>query len=366
MQLYVLDRSLNVIGILDTYQSLRWRRRFNNYSEFEMQCLLSADNLAMLVRDNILVKTDNLNEAAFIEYRNLQQLETGEELLVIKGRFLNSYFDRRIIWSQELINSTSEIAMRTLVKDQCITPVDNNRIIPNLQLGTLKNYIGNISYQVSYKNLFDELVNLTNSSNLGFRVLLDITNKKLNFEVFQGIDRTSGQSTNSRCIFSNDFENVITQQYVDSMNNLCNVALVGGVGVGSARKLVTVGSAVGLDRFETFVDADSISNIKSSDSSTIADVDYLPMLTAKGNEVLGATRDVKTFDSTINVNSNLIYRTDFDLGDKVTCINKKWGLTLDTQIVEIEETYDINGLTVNVVFGNNIPTLLDIIKQKMR
>ena len=362
MQIYVFDRSLNFTGAIDNYSSLRWRRRFNQFSEFELHCPLNADTLSLLIRGSIICKSDYTQEAGFIEYRELQQNEQGEEFLVIKGRFLKSYLDRRIIWLQELLNCTHEVAMRTLVKDQCITPTLTDRIIPNLQLGTLKNYVGNINYQVTYNNLFDELINLTNLSNLGFRILLDTVNKKLNFDVYRGLDRTAGQAINLRCIFSMDFDNILSQNYIDSSNNLKNVALVAGVGVGSARKLVTVGSSAGLDRLEMFVDANNLSNINSVDSSVITDAVYLPMLTAKGTADLALTSDIKTFDSKVNTNSNLIYKTDYDLGDKVTCLNKKWGLTMDTVIVEIEEIYEAQGTKINVVFGNNIPTLADKIK----
>ena len=362
MQIYVFDRSLNFTGAIDNYSSLRWRRRFNQFSEFELHCPLNADNLSLLIRGSIICKSDYTQEAGFIEYRELQQNEQGEEFLVIKGKFLKSYLSRRIIWLQELLNCTHEVAMRTLVKDQCITPTLTDRIIPNLQLGTLKSYAGNINYQVTYNNLFDELINLTNLSNLGFRILLDTVNKKLNFDVYQGLDRTAGQAINPTCIFSADFDNILSQNYIDSSNNLKNVALVAGVGVGSARKLVAVGSSAGLDRFEMFVDANNLSNINSVDSSVIADDVYLPMLTAKGTADLALTSDIKTFDSKVNTNSNLVYKTDYDLGDKVTCLNKKWGLTMDTVIVEIEEIYEAQGTKINVVFGNNIPTLADKIK----
>ena len=362
MQIYAFDRNLNFAGPIDNYSSLRWRRRFNQFSEFELHCPLNPDTLSLLIRGNIICKSDYTQEAGFIEYRELQQDDRGEEFLVIKGKFLKSYLNQRIIWAQELLNTPYEAAMRTLVKDQCITPVDPNRVIPNLQLGTLKNYVGNVNYQVTYNNLFDELINLTNLSNLSFRILLDTVNKKLNFDVYQGLDRTAGQTINPRCIFSMDFDNILSQNYIDSSNNLKNVALVAGVGVGSERKLVAVGSSAGLDRFEMFVDANNLSNINSVDSSVITDAVYLPMLTAKGTADLALTADIKTFDSKVNTNSNLIYKTDYDLGDKVTCLNKKWGLTMDTVIVEIEEIYEAQGTKINVIFGNNIPTLADKIK----
>jgi len=55
--------------------------------------------------------------------------------------------------------------------------------------------------------------------------------------------------------------------------------------------------------------------------------------------------------------------------DTVTCferINKKWGLMLNERIVSIIETYDEEGLNIDIEIGNNIPTLIEKIKRKMR
>ena len=67
---------------------------------------------------------------------------------------------------------------------------------------------------------------------------------------------------------------------------------------------------------------------------------------------LAKCKQIETFESKINIRSNLIYKEDFDLGDVVTCISKKWGITIDSRITEIEEVYEEDGFNVNVVFGN--------------
>ena len=264
------------------------------------------------------------------------------------------------MWGTEILNATVEVAMRTMVTNNCITAIDTNRDIPNLLLGTLNNYIDSVDYQTSYKNLADEIESLSNTNNLGYRVKFDTTNKKLVFETYEGLDRSVNQSVNPRCIFSKEFENVLEQEYTDSLNNYKNLALVGGVGEGTARKLATIGNSIGLDRFEVFNDQKSLSN--EVDSIAMSDTDYNDLLIAKGNETLAENQDIKTFDNKINLSSNLKYKVDFDLGDIVTCLSKSWNITIDSRIVEIEEIYEEQGQQINIVFGNNIPTLIDKIK----
>jgi hypothetical protein len=342
---------------------LIWIRRYYKSGEFELQCALTPESLGLLERENIVYKKGDI-EAGYIEIRNLKQDQDGKEILVVKGKFLTGYLNRRIIWGTEILNATAEAAMRTLVNKNCIAPADTNRIIPNLILGNVKNYTQNINYQVSYKNIGDELESLSNISDLGYRVIFDIANRKLIFDVYNGIDRSVSQSINPRAIFSKDFENVLEQEFTDSLNNYRNLVLVGGIGEGALRKLATVGSSSGLDRFEIFNDQKGLSN--EVDGVAMSDTDYSKLLIEKGNETLAETKEITTFDSKININSNLKYKTDFDLGDVVTCVSKRWNLVLDTRITEIEEVYEEAGLQVNVTFGNNIPTLIDKIKQKMR
>lgn len=363
MELYIFDESLAFVGLLDAFASLQWRRRYSRCGDFELHCSLNSETLDLLQRGNIVWKKGD-PEAGYIETRQMDQDAEGEETLVIKGRFISGYLNRRIVWGQEILQTTAELAMRTLVDKNGITPTDANRIIPNLALGALNGYSQPVNYQTSYKNMLDEVENLCGLSGLGYRVKFDVAAKKLVFEVYEGLDRTSGQSINPRAIFSREFENILEQSYTDSLNNYRNLALVGGMGEGADRKLATIGSSAGLDRFEDFVDAKDMSNVV--DEVTLSDTDYTNMLIDRGNSKLGETQEIQTFDSTVNLNSNLTYKTDFDLGDIVTCTSKKWGLTIDTRITEVIEIFEEAGPSISVTFGNQVPTLIDKIKQKMR
>lgn len=364
MELFIFDKNLNFKGILDTFTSLQWIKKYYKYGEFELHCKLTPENINLLQRENIVWKKDD-DEAGFIDYRQLIQDENGDENLIVKGPFLTKYLERRIIWGQQTLQTTAESAMRVLIDKQCITPEDNNRIIPGLILGEIKNYSKTVDYQISYANLLGEIENISNISDLGYKIIFDIQNKKLIFDVYNGLDRTIDQSINSHAIFSKEFENVLEQEFVDSLNNYKSLALVGGIGEGIERKLVSVGNTSGLDRFEMFVDAKDLSNIDEN-NNPISDTDYNLLLKERGNTKLAECTDIKTFDSKINVNSNLIYKVDFDLGDIVTCTSKKWGITINTRITEVTEVYEESGPQINIIFGNNIPTLLDKIKQKLK
>ncbi len=72
----------------------------------------------------------------------------------------------------------------------------------------------------------------------------------------------------------------------------------------------------------------------------------------------------QSFDASVNPHGNLTYGTDFDLGQTVKVVSKKWGVTLDTRITEIEESYDGTGQSLDITFGKGVLTLAQKLKQE--
>ncbi|OPD21403.1 siphovirus ReqiPepy6 Gp37-like family protein [Clostridium botulinum] len=385
MKLYIFSRDLELKGILDTYTSLRWIRRYSKSGEFELHCALNSNTLELLKRENIIFKKGDV-EAGYIETRQLKIGEDGQEYLEVKGKFLTNYLDRRINWDRINFDGKTEGLMRKLINDNAINPVNINRTIPNLTLGSLKGFNEDIKYQNSFGNVLQQLENISNTSNLGYRNLLDMKNRKILFDVYKGVDRTINNGSIAPCIFSRDFENILEQEYMDSLNNYKNTTLIAGAGEGKDRKLTSIGNTKGLDRFELYVDARDIED-KEEKKKMVVDRDeegnvtgeheetyeveipwerYKSLLIQRGKEKLEECKEIQTFDSKINIQGNNKYKKDFNLGDIVTVVDKKWGIRIDTPITEIEEVYEEKGLEVNVVFGNNIPTIIDKIKQTVR
>ena len=263
----------------------------------------------------------------------------------------------------------AETVIRNYVERHCINPKEVNRKIDNLIQGINNNLGDVINYLSHYNQLSEEIETISKANELGYKIDLDLDNKQYIFEVYQGLDRSINQGVNSKAIFSTEFENISNQKYADSDNNYRNMVLVAGAGEDTNRKTLTLGTEnKGLDRYELFVDARDISDTKQQGESevSIPIEEYNKLLEVRGKEKLSECTKVETFDCTlINVNS-LIYRVDFDLGDKVSIINKKWGLMLNERIVSIIETYDEEGLNIDIEIGNNIPTLIEKIKRKMR
>lgn len=102
---------------------------------------------------------------------------------------------------------------------------------------------------------------------------------------------------------------------------------------------------------------------ESGQTVTLTDAQYLALLSARGTEELEQYAETLAFGSKINTNANLQYGVDYDLGDRVTCINKRWRVRIDVRITEIEETYETSGEEIDITFGESLPALLTQIRQ---
>lgn len=366
MELKIFNKELDFLTIIEDFTSFRWVRRYHRIGEFELHTPYTEEYARFLVHGNIIYKGDN--EGGYIEKIEYTLDEQGKEQIKVLGRNLTGYLNRRINYDRTIFNGLTEVLMRELVVNNCIFPNEIERVIPFLKVASRKNFTDRIEYQNSYGNIAELLEAISNTSNYGYIINFNIYTKELIFNVYEGLDRSVEQSKNPVCVFSRDLENIINQTYYNSIDNYKNFALIGGSGEDESRRKTTVGTAKGIDRYEIFVDARDISDKETVNEEEVimSDTKYIPILQERGKEKLSEYQLVKTLDSQINVNSNLTYKVDYDLGDIVTCLDKKWGLLLNVRITEIEEVYEQSGIQINVTFGNNVPTLIDKIKAYMR
>ena len=331
IELYVFDKELNLLGMIDSFTSLLWTRRYNTCGEFELNCDLTKDNLALLQEENIIYKKDT-TECGVISYIDYKLDTEGKEVIVCKGKFATTYLSRRIALGTSVITGTSENTIRTLVTNNIVSPTNSDRIKPNLSLGADNSYTDAITYTLDNKELLEDITNLATLGELGLRTDFSPINKTLTFNIYKGLDRSINQSVNNRAIFSKEFENILEQEYTDSLDNYRNVAY---------GPSTSIGDIAGTERYEVYVDKD------------------LEVELSKRLKVV-------TFSSKVNLKSNIKYKTDFNLGDIVTCVSKKWGITINPRITEIEEIYEQDGFSINATFGNDIPTLITKIKQLIK
>lgn len=369
MELYVFDFNFNLLGDIDEWETLIFDKNYDKAHTLDLAVEPTDKNLELLRGERIIARGDNLKEAYCFNFLNLK--DEDKELMNRKGESLISILNRRIVWGQQSKKGTTEEVIKFFVEQNAINPSDLRRIIPNLIITPNRGLPGTHDAQCSYLFLNEFAWELANKNDCSIDLAFDYQNKKFVFDVWQGRDLSVNQSINQKVIFSPEFDNVIGQNYTEISKDFKNTLLIGGQGEGFDRKTATIGNDLtGFNRFETFVDARDISDIKGKDSSNndipYSNEEYNNLLIERGKSKQVDMQVIRTFESDVDYLSNFIYKKDYDLGDKVTIANDRWGITMDTRITRVQEVYKDDKPTIKIGFGSNIPTLIDKIKQKMR
>lgn len=371
MELYVYSSEMELQGIVEKIASLIWTRRYWSCGEFKLLVPFTEEHSRMLVKNNIIMKRGD-DEAAQIRYVHITKNSQGLEEIEVQGKFLIAWIGKRIIKKQIITNDTTQNILYRIVRENVTNPADTARKIPDVSIATddedtESGVIDYTSEQHTNAQLAAETA--AKAAKLGIRMRTDARTGAHVFSVYEGRDLTAGNTAgNAPCIFSQEFDNIVEQEYTNSVENLKTTAFVGGEEKeGVARKVAEVGgSAAGLAREEVFINATDIVQEYEDDDGTqvsLTDAEYLALLSARGAEELEQYAETLSFGSKINTFANLIYRTDYDLGDRVTCVNKRWGIRIDVRITEIAETYQNNVEEIDITFGESLPALLTQIRQ---
>ena len=220
-----------------------------------------------------------------------------------------------------------------------------------------------------YAQLGQEVKARAQAGKLGYDILLNERERLFGFYLYKGNDLTATNTEgNTPCIFSRDFDNVNEQEYTASIENCGNFIYVQGAADDDSSQPVTTvdgEGATGLDLVEVFCDATDIARKYQQGETevTIPLNTYIAMLKTRGGAELENYGKNINFVSTINTNSNLKFKADFDLGDRITCKETKWGIQIDARITEVTETYQKGEETIEATFGDSLPTLVDQIRK---
>lgn len=368
MELYIYNRAMELQGVIDEIASLIWTRRYWSAGEFKLLVPFKERHAATLVKYNIIMQRGGA-EAAEIRYVNIKKNSQGLEEIEVQGKFLTCWIGKRIVRNQIITTSGTQDILYRIVNENVISPIASSRKIPNVLLwpDDVDTGSGTIDYTSEpFTNALLAAETAAKAAKLGFRMITDARTGKHYFSVYAGRNLTADQTENPPCIFSQEFDNIAEQEYTNSIENFRTTAYVGGEET-EPRVVAEVGSgAGGLDRDEVFVNATDITKIYKDENDneiTRTEAEYLSCLQARGASELEQYAETLSFASNINTHANLKYKEDYDLGDRVTCVNKRWGIKINVRITEITETYQQNIAEIDITFGESLPALLTQIRQ---
>lgn len=344
MELTVLNTSFEEVDVVDAFESMIWTDRYNTPGDFELYTLVDLNLLSLLQKGYYLTKEDS-EHVMVIEDRKIDtDLETGDHFTV-SGRSLESILDRRIIWTQTILDGTLQNGVERLLNENVINPSLPERKIPNFIFEkTNDSYIDGLKLSAQYTgdNLLEVITDICETSKIGFQITLN-DQKQLVFKLYNGTDRSTDQIQNPHVIFAPDQDNMVSSNYSESDQPFKNVTLVAGEdeGVGIARRTTVVGSVSGFERRELFTDARDIQS-ETEGGNKIDDATYLSLLEQRGYEKLFENQRDISFEPSVDTTYEYDYGVDYFMGDIVTAENE-YGVGGRARIIEYIYSEDTTG-----------------------
>lgn len=334
MDIWVLDENLEVIDIVETFNSFIWTDRYNEYGDFELRISIDDRSVKALRIDRYLQNRDS-DHLMIIDTLEIDSDAEDGTYLVVTGKSLESILGRRIVWGLKVLDGNLQKGIKSLLDENIITPSNADRKINNFVFEESSDpIITELSIKAQYTgdNLYDVIHTICEEQNLGFKITLN-DSKQFVFELYSGKNRSYSQSENPYVIFSPKFDNLLSGNYIESKAAWKNVTLVGGEGEGTERRYTAVGNVSGLKRRETFTDARDISST-TEDGGTISSDEYISLLRQRGKEKLSENIDVMSFEGEAEMTQMFRYGVDFFNGDVVQ-LEDEYGHEVTARITEI-------------------------------
>ena len=338
IEVRIYNPELKLQGVIDEFSSLIWIRRYQTPGEFELRTPYAAESKNLLIPENIVQKFDG---DEVVEAGVIENLQMNKDQIVVKGRFLESYLERRLIKETQYYTGNAEDSLRRIVSN--MVP------IPLLTLGADHGLSERLEFQATYKTVLSIVQKVCKGTTLGFRIRPDFSSRKLYFEVYKGVDRTS--SAAAKVIFSEKYDNLLNEVYTYDSTNYRTKAFVTQL-VNDVRTAYSVGGGSGLGLREVHAATQVDTNGRTA-------AEIRQSMERQGQRVLEARTVNESFTFSTDADSPFKYRTDYDIGDLTHVKHIAWNIDLALRIVEIEEDYEGGGREIILTCGSPLPEYID-------
>ena len=366
----ILSNDLTFLSELDVYTSLRFKRAWQSYGDFEIH-LIGQQPHAQI--GNYIMLNNNADKVGIIKSVTHNAGPEGITT-TLKGYHLNGIMTQRIVLpytdnanhgyfcvpkkaaGQAVVPVPAETVLKSFVK-ACFPEKQNDPRHIDMLIAEDK-LRGNKTVWLSrYDQLDEVLQSICEYTDAGYKVQLDTANKTLVFDISTGVDRTAGQNANSRVIMSTEYESINSLDIQDDKTKQKNVGYAAGVGEDENRLVITITNddtmPVGLERSEVFIDCGTLEAAETDESLSLSD---------EGKHKLLDYKTQKSITAGYNFGGSFTYGRDFDLGDLVTIADRQLNLQVDKRITEIEECYEAKSISINLTFGTAPEHLNRVIK----
>lgn len=346
--LNVENSTFSMLKVIDTATSVIWVERYQDIGQAELYLSATPELVNLFTSNEIFITRPDRERGVYVENVKLtENVETGD-YLTITGRMAEVMMLWRVM---PFSNFQDSEQLGRFTAERIIRDVLDTWLLPNA-IFTSDNDIDFLSIEQSHgwedyterqftgKTVFSLVQDLCSSFDYGFRFVW--TGSGFEIQLYKGTDRSFEQSENTYVIFSPDFNNLTSSEYIKDSSNYYNSAICAGQGEGAERAIVyvTAQNTTGFKRRTMWVDARQ----SAGEGST-----YYKQLADQGRAAISEKKRIESFTGEVFTQGSYQYGVDYFLGDKVA-VKNNYGITGSARVVEITEVEDEEGYRL-------IPTL---------
>lgn len=367
LKMEVYSPQLELLGILEGYDTLLMEDWAFKAGSFSLSTVITEENRELLRADHIIWIGEDT--AGIIEYIN-EEAAADKVSISIKGSLLTGLLNRRILWGTYNLNASPVKIMCDMVVDCAIKPTRGNAIarkIPRLMVASPKPKDSRrLKKQQTGGKLADFLEEVGRSTATAFGIAFDASTLTMKFWTRLCIDRTIHQQKVEPVFYSTELDDVLSSSYTFDSSSYRNLAFVAGEGEGSSRKTIVVSNKdepKGFSRHELFVDARDLQS-DADPEKPMSEKEYMEILYTRGNEKIAEAQLVQNFSTSIRMRDpTYVYGVDFFLGDTITVIDERLGITIDAVVEGVERSVNKTGEDLVLNLGYGLPTLSERLRK---
>lgn len=369
MEIYILDKLLRPIDVVDEFISMIWTERWSEWGDFELVTLSTTANIRRFVHETMITITESKRVMIVENIEETFDPDKGR-ILKIKGRDLLCILEKRAALTRSVIDDhvyptwwmsgwgPTGIMYRMFWRMCVLAENDPNDTIPFLQWGsggweeweslyppdTIEIDETPFAFGQKLDSLYNALKGVADTYDLGFRLYKHPEQPKLYFNAYTGNDRTTGQTELEPIIFSADMDSLQnTTEFSDSTNEY-NVAHVVYTFKDEADNDTSFDTIVYDPDFALENGSGFERKVKTVVITSIPDdtADVAQYMQKIGQEELAKSRPIGALDGEVNQYGNYVYDVDYFLGDMVE-IRSVTGATSFMRVEEQIFVQDGNG-----------------------
>lgn len=379
----IINTNFELLGIITNYESLICTWNYYECGTFELTINKNKANTNKLKKDNMIIVNKKDDKILLID-KVVTTTEKNSKTLKVSGTCIKGITKRRIVATNgydRVAETEAENIQKHYIKNHIVESYYDDirtteRDIPWLKIAESQNRGIKTVWQARLTNLHDELKHISEDTGLGWKGILNRNEKCIYFDSIRGTDRTVNQVENPHTheflskftheelqeytheqlqgtikhpyiIFSEKKKNLLEGKTTDDNSNYKNVGYVAGKGENEDRIIIVKGTATGFDRREVLIDLNNIEDLGE--------------LNTEGQKKLDTYKIIQSIEGKVYQIPNMEYEKDFFLGDLVTLESD--GIYEDKRIIQAKEIYERNNITVELGFGDKVPSLGEEIKR---